>query len=978
MIDKKILHYKIQKKLGQGGMGIVYLAEDTKLERQVAIKFLPGRISTNSDERKRFEQEAKSAAALNHPNIATIHAIEHTDDEVFIVMEYIEGQELKQIIEKAKGKRPKAKEELPIANSQSFTENRLLTTDYCLQIAAQIASGLQAAHEKGIVHRDIKSSNIMITEKGLVKIMDFGLAKFRGAAQLTREGTTVGTAAYMSPEQARGDEMNHTADIWSFGVVLYELLTGKLPFKGDYEQAVIYSILNESPQLDGYEENVPVELKNIVRKSLMKKSEDRYKNIGEILDELKQLTASSQSVIRTQPEKNDTRKVITKPVIIISSLLVSILIIVFGYYIYDHQKDVEYAREVLLPQIDRLAEDMPWTGEGLQTWQAFELSNQAKEYLSDDPYFEKIQNKYSIFTSFTTDPPGADVYVKPYGTLDSAWYYLGQTPIDSTRLPISFLRVKIEKPGYRTIQDIIWIWVSFKGYAYSMTTSGEIPEEMVKVSGSEELGDFLIDRFEVTNRQYKRFMQNGGYQNKDYWQHEIRFNGKFLSWEEAIKLMTDKTGVTGPATWEVGDYPEGQDDYPVSGINWYEAAAYAEFAGKSLPSYHHWQHTAATFHQAEIIPLSNINGAGTFEVGSSHSMNRFGTYDMAGNVREWCFNKVAGTEKRYILGGGWNDPDYTFSNDFAQYSFDRSSTNGLRCIKFLPTSNTSDDIFKPIKREMRNLAEEKPVSDEKFKDLLRQYSYDNKPLNAKSIEEDTSPEEWIKQTVVIDAAYNEEQITIYLFLPKNTQPPYQTVVYFPGSGSTETISSKNLQDFRQIDFFPKSGRAVIYPVYKGTYERYVSDDIWEFPTLVRDLKIKQVQDFQRVIDYLETRDDISSDQLAYYGFSMGGFMGPLILGVENRLKAAVLYVAGLVFWARLPEVDPLNFAPRVKMPVLMLNGRFDDVVPYEASQKPLYERLGASKEHMKWLVYDNGHSVPRAELIKETLNWLDEYLGPVD
>jgi serine/threonine protein kinase len=195
MIGQTISHYHILEKLGEGGMGVVYLAEDTKLERKVAIKLLPHSISKHSAERGRLIAEAKAAAALNHNNIATIHSIEETDDDIFIVMEYIDGQELKNRISGSP---------VPVGEA--------------LRISTQIADGLAAAHNKGIVHRDIKSSNIMITGDGKVKIMDFGLAKVRGAAQVTKLGTTVGTAAYMSPEQTRGEEVDQRTDIWSFGL----------------------------------------------------------------------------------------------------------------------------------------------------------------------------------------------------------------------------------------------------------------------------------------------------------------------------------------------------------------------------------------------------------------------------------------------------------------------------------------------------------------------------------------------------------------------------------------------------------------------------------------------------------------------------------------------------------------------------------------------------------------------------------------
>ncbi len=276
MHGNTVLHYKILKKLGEGGMGVVYLAEDTKLERKVVIKFLPRHIASNSDERKRFEIEAKAAAALNHPNIATIHAIEHTDDDVFIVMEYIDGQELGDIV-------------------GAIHESPLQITEI-IDIAIQVAAGLQAAHEKGIVHRDIKSSNIMITEKGQVKIMDFGLAKVHGTAQLTQIGTTLGTIAYMSPEQARGEVVDHRSDIWSFGVLLYEVSTGRQPFKGDYEQAIIYCIINETFEpVHIYRPEIPAEMENIIEKALAKNTVDRYQQIAIIADDLKNLSLQSSS-----------------------------------------------------------------------------------------------------------------------------------------------------------------------------------------------------------------------------------------------------------------------------------------------------------------------------------------------------------------------------------------------------------------------------------------------------------------------------------------------------------------------------------------------------------------------------------------------------------------------------------------------------------------------------------------------------------
>jgi len=313
MTGKTILHYKIVEKLGEGGMGIVYLAEDTKLKRQVAIKFLPHHISDNSDERKRFEIEAQAAAALNHPNIATIHNIEEADDEIFIVMEYITGKHLK-----------------------DYINSKPLSVEEATNISIHIAGGLQAAHDKGIVHRDIKSSNIMSTDDEQVKIMDFGLAKVRGGVQLTTDHSTLGTAAYMSPEQVKGEEVDQRSDIWSFGVVMYEILTGQLPFKGEYEQAVTYSIVNENPNpISEVRSDLPHELEIIINKCLEKNVENRYQHADDILVDLRKIVKefetkeilSKAGVSDTQPQKQSRSFIFQGVITFVVILFIS------GYFI---------------------------------------------------------------------------------------------------------------------------------------------------------------------------------------------------------------------------------------------------------------------------------------------------------------------------------------------------------------------------------------------------------------------------------------------------------------------------------------------------------------------------------------------------------------------------------------------------------------------------------------------------------------------
>ncbi|MCG3117904.1 MAG: Serine/threonine-protein kinase PknD [bacterium] len=268
MIGETISHYKILEKLGQGGMGVVYKAKDLKLDRFVALKFLPPPLAENEEEKQRFIHEAKAASALDHPNLCTIYEIDETNDgRMFIAMAYYEGETLKQRV-----------------SSKQFPVNSVL------EIGIQLAQGLAKAHEHGIVHRDLKPENVIITKEGVAKIVDFGLAKLTGHTRLTKDGATKGTAAYMSPEQARGEDTDHRTDIWSLGVVLYEMLTGQLPFKGEKEPAVIYGILTKDPlPVTEWRQEIPLALEQLINRALAKDAEERYQRAEEMLDELKTL-----------------------------------------------------------------------------------------------------------------------------------------------------------------------------------------------------------------------------------------------------------------------------------------------------------------------------------------------------------------------------------------------------------------------------------------------------------------------------------------------------------------------------------------------------------------------------------------------------------------------------------------------------------------------------------------------------------------
>jgi serine/threonine protein kinase/tetratricopeptide (TPR) repeat protein len=285
MIGQTISHYKILEKLGEGGMGVVYKAQDTQLDRIVALKFLPQHLTADEAEQLRFLQEAKAASALNHPNVCWIHSIGEHEGQRFIDMEFVDGKTLRSRI--AEGAKP--------PDGQGFRIGE------AIDCAIQIGDALREAHSKGIIHRDIKCENIMVNARNQIKVMDFGLAKLKGSLKLTRTSSTVGTLAYMAPEQLQGGEVDARSDIFSFGVVFYEMLTGRMPFRGEHEAAMMYSILNEQPApLLILRPDIPAELDRIVQRSLEKDPEDRYQHVDDMVSELRRVQKQSTRVVRPQ------------------------------------------------------------------------------------------------------------------------------------------------------------------------------------------------------------------------------------------------------------------------------------------------------------------------------------------------------------------------------------------------------------------------------------------------------------------------------------------------------------------------------------------------------------------------------------------------------------------------------------------------------------------------------------------------------
>jgi dienelactone hydrolase len=959
--------YEIRGLLGAGGMGEVYRAHDIRLGRDVALKVLPPEIAGNVSRRARFEQEARAIAALNHPNIIAVHDVGAADGIAYFVTELVEGETLRAMVGRGA---------LPVHRA--------------LDIAIQIAEGLMAAHRCDIVHRDLKPDNVMVARDGIVKILDFGVAKRdtarasegEEAATQTQTGTVIGTAAYMSPEQVRGEKVDARSDVWAFGVVFYEMVTGQRPFRGDHTAIVMHLILHDSPEpLTSVRPEIPPAFEHIVNRALAKARQDRYSSMAELASDLtsyRETLTGGQSGVDLRRIAREAKR----PRYAIPAVLILLAVCGLAGWSLRRSAQVKWARERAIPEINRLIEAEQYSA-------AFTLASESERYIPGDTALTGLWPRMSNTISIKTEPPGAEIFYKDYTTAESAWELLGQSPIESIRLPRGFFRWKVKKQGFAETERAS----GPVDFTFRLDEEANVPSGMVRVNGQSSfslaipgfqdlrptsLADYWIDRYEVTNKAFKEFVDAGGYQKREFWKHPFVKDGRALTWDEAMTAFCDSTNRSGPATWEMGEFPRGQGEYPVSGVSWYEAAAYAEFAGKSLPTMYHWSNAADTTQAFRIVPLSNFGSQGLARVGSMAGLSRWGLYDMAGNVKEWCWNESEG-HKRYILGGAWNEPVYMFTDKDAQAPFTRSAMFGFRCMKEISAEKTSKSAWEPVMNPQRDYSKEKPAPDNVFQAYRSLYAYDKTPLKAVIESVDDSNESWTRQRITLDAAYGNERLIVYLFLPKKSKAPFQTVLFFPGTSGLYMRSSNDLLRIDAIDFIVKSGRAVVYPIYKSTYERgdELHSDYPNTSAAYRDHVVMWSKDMGRSMDYIETRAECDREKIAYLGYSWGGALGAIMPAVEKRFKAVVLTLGGFYFQRALPEADQINFAPRVSAPVLMLNGRYDFFFPVETSQKLLFQLLGAPKEHKRQVIYDTGHSIPRTEVIKETLAWLDRYLGPL-
>jgi serine/threonine protein kinase/formylglycine-generating enzyme required for sulfatase activity len=972
-----VAHYEILGELGSGGMGVVYRARDLRLERTVALKFLPAALGADAHAKRRFLTEARAAAALQHVNVCTVHEIGETPEgRAFIAMAFVEGESLRQAI---------ARGPLPVHRAAG--------------IARQVALALQCAHERGVVHRDVKPANVMLGADGVVKLVDFGVAKLEGST-LTGGGPTPGTVAYMSPEQVRGEDVDHRADLWALGVVLFEMLAGKRPFVAESDAATLFAITSGSaPRLRAVTPDVPAELDRIVARALARDRERRFQSAEEMAGALAAVAGEAAPGARA-PRRLSRRTMV-------ALVAAAAVLAVAGVSAWRRAA----TRRALdsLPRIEQLAERGSYR-------EAYQLAEAAERVLEGDTTVARLMRVVADRITLVSHPAGAGAWLRLVaddGSLARDSMLAGVTPVRDLRVARADYRLDVVKEGFapaaRVASSALNRAEASLGVPPEITIEvplrarGEGPQGMVFVPGSAyalvgreaptrvsvTLPDFFIDAFEVTNEQFRSFVAGGGYADPKYWRHPFVLDGRTRSWREAMQRLVDRTGLPGPRGWSGQEFAPGEARHPVTGVTWYEAAAYAEFAGKRLPTIFEWEKAARdgryTHFEQVVMPWgladpargiarrANFGSRGTEPVGSHPSgISPYGAHDMAGNVEEWVANPIGGN--RIITGGAWDDPMYVFANYLAVSGFHASTSLGFRCARGVEGANGGGGAFEIPPGDAN--PEYRAVDDATYRGLLPQYAYDRGPLEAEVVERVVTPD-WTRETIRIAGPWRDRTV-VYVYLPIRGARPLAPVVFVPGTntffeaalpGETERIMGPHV----------KAGRAVVAVLFKGMVGR--GWDPGRSVPVTSSVQYRQelvlhATELRRAIDYLETRADLDLSRLAYVGFSKGAGSWLPFAAVEPRFRAVVLIGGGLdeKYLPALPEANSVNFAPRIRVPKLLLNGRFDEENPWGQRAQPLWRLL---REPKRLQLVDGGHLPPAEARVPAINAWLDETIGPV-
>jgi class 3 adenylate cyclase/predicted esterase len=972
-------NWHLVEQLGTGAIGEVWLAHHEGTHAKRVFKFCFQADSLRSLKREVVLLRLLKESLGERPDIAQVIDWEFEHPPYFLETEHSEAGDL-------------------VAWAKSRGGVGKLSMETRIDLTAQIADALAAAHGAGVLHKDLKPSNVLINEgvrgEPRVCLADFGIGLVTSREALEVPGVTVaglteallsssietgaGTRLYMAPEVMEGRMATGLADVYSLGVILYQLAAG------DFNRALA----------TGWERDVTDPL---IREDIAAcVDHDPDKRISGPEELAKRLRSHAER--RAAQRSLATRARMRRMAI---AAICAVILGIGTWWGYGMWAKVMWARDVAAPEIALLIEANDWGA-------AYDLAEQVEDALGPNPAMNPVWETISTQTSFLTDPPDAMVSYKPYEDVDGPWRVLGTTPIEDVRVPVQMMRWRVEKDGYVTREIAQKPMRNMEGTPFRRIPNlrldpiGVPPEATVPIeaktyaavplgsfpaTGAFDLARAHIDLTEVTNAAYQEFVNAGGYENREYWKESFAEDGRMIPFDEAIERFTDSTGRPSPADWVLGEFPQGQENHPVSGVSWYEAAAYANFRERSLPTIYHW--AVAALPDAEIVEslapylgeLSNLESEGLKPVASNEDLSVIGAKDMAGNVSEWVWN--ASGDNRFLLGGSWADPAYRFTQTAATTPWRRRGTDGFRLVTY--TEPPTAEQLAPVKLPTVDYHTAPAADYDEGMAILRSLSvYDKTPLNVvkeRSIELALGG---VAERVSLDPAFGDDRLILYVIKPENAEPPYQTVMWM---GGMDILVRRNTEDWVQqagrfLDFLRKSGRMVVLPIYSGTLERNNGRSLQRFnqgAVSMGEMINGWTKDVSRSIEYLEQNGEADMDRLAFVGLSLGAAVSPRFMAINPDFATLVLWSGGFAASSP-PDLAPMNLmiTESLELPVLMLNGRHDFVFPYQTHQRAYFERLGTAAEDKRHVLWDVGHfNFPVGEFFKENLDWLDKYLGPV-
>lgn len=639
-----------------------------------------------------------------------------------------------------------------------------------------------------------------------------------------------------------------------------------------------------------------------------------------------------------------------------------------------------------------LTKQLPEISNAFDKGETLNVFKKTKILLEKFPNNQILRNFYlksSRKISVDTDLEGTQVFIKYFR--DSIWNYIGLTPIDSIRVPelgfdtndfnLKLINGDIEylpEGGEYGFFDMSLIKELPPGFTFKRTKEKIFMNFPGIFLGSENvIPAFGVSKTEVSNRQYKKFLEDGGYENPDYWDFPIKIKGENYYFKNSIKLFTDKFGKFGPKNWTYGEYPEGEGNYPVRGISWFEARAYAKYKGLSLPNIFQWLDAAKlSGFTAKIPDISGSNyNSGTLKEVNFQINNTEILPNIAGNVREWVTNSH-GLDRKGILGGSYETKEYTFNSFYSLSPFNRSIQNGLRLVKNLSNKNSLNEnlIIKHIERDFKL---EKNVSDEVFEVYKSQFDYPKTPLDVKENFIELPNKKYLIEKFEMATPYkSDEKLYGYIISSKKTEKT-KPIIEFPSAGAifnNELII--NDQTIKEYKHLLDEGYSVIIPVYYNTWGREKTIKDW-WPNETEEYKntiIKIGKDFKKVIDYLETKKNLDISKLSYMGYSWGSVTSNILLAIDKRITSAAIFVGGLMLQKSRKEIESHLYVRRIKIPILHIVGKLDGIFEFEDSFLPWDELIGTNKEDKLTIILDKvGHGLPKDIMIKNHIKFLKKY-----